>query len=147
MAESKNVLLHGMSGRIGDLIIYHYHGKTYVRSMPEKGSVELAPEMKKQQERGKVEGKAKRGHILRYALLVFRMPAGLFNQFHAALHEAVERFALEEPVGEQGKVDELPDDAVVLAVFLQERLFLLAQRLGLFFAFFLAVFVAVRNQS
>ncbi len=72
--------------------------------MPEKGSVELAPEMKEQQERGgdyggKVEGKAKRGHILRYALLVFRMPAGLFNQFHAALHEAVERFALEEPVG------------------------------------------------
>ena len=51
MAESKNVLLHGMSGRIGDLIVYHYHGKTYVRSMPEKGSVELTPEMKEQQER------------------------------------------------------------------------------------------------
>ena len=51
MAESKNVLLHGMSGRIGDLIVYHYHGKTYVRSMPEKGSIELTPEMKEQQER------------------------------------------------------------------------------------------------
>lgn len=51
MAISKNRLLQKMSGRIEDLIVYQCHGKTYVRTMPDRESIELTPEMKEQQER------------------------------------------------------------------------------------------------
>lgn len=50
MAVSKNLLLEGMSGRIGDLIVYQCNGKTYVRRMPE-GEIKMSPKMLEQQER------------------------------------------------------------------------------------------------
>lgn len=50
MAVSKNILLQGVSGRVGDLIIYQLNGKTCVRMMPEE-EIKLSPKMLEHQER------------------------------------------------------------------------------------------------
>lgn len=50
MANSKEGLLSGFKGRIGDLIIYKMYGKTVIRSVPEKKRKPATGSLKKKQQ-------------------------------------------------------------------------------------------------